>query len=59
MGLKALAQRNKGKMSNCEIARLFEVTEGTVRYHLKREKQKTVDKRKDKPMKASPLLSLL
>lgn len=59
MGLKALAQRNKGKMSNCEIAKLFEVTEGTVRYHLKREKQKAVDKRKDKPMKASPFSHII
>ncbi|MCD6133727.1 MAG: IS21 family transposase [Deltaproteobacteria bacterium] len=53
MGLKALKKKNKGKLSNCEIARLFKVTEGTIRYHLRREKENAVDKRKDKPMKAT------
>jgi len=52
MGLKAVARRNGRKVTNCEVARLFRVTERTVRYHLKREKEGAVDKRKDKPMKA-------
>lgn len=39
MGLKAVAKNNEAKMGNSEIARLFGVTEGTVRYDLKREAQ--------------------
>ena len=59
MGLKALKKKNKGKLSNCEIARLFKVTEGTIRYHLRREKENAVDKRKDKPMKATPCVHII
>jgi len=59
MGLKAVAKKNKSNVSNSEIARLFEVTEGTVRYHLKREKEGTIDKRKNKPMKAGPYIYII
>lgn len=59
MGLKAVVRRNGGKVTNCEVARLFRVTEGAVRYHLKREKERAVDKRKDKPMKANPYAHII
>jgi len=50
-------KKNKGKLSNCEIARLFKVTESTIRYHLRREKENAVDKRKDKTDENYPLRS--
>ena len=57
VGLKALKKKNEGKMSKSTLARLFHVSEGTVRYHLEREKEGASDKRKDKPMKVRPLRS--
>ena len=59
VGLKAVAKKNEGRMSRCEIARLFGVTEGTVRYHLKREKEGAVDRRKEKFMKATPYAHII
>jgi len=57
--LKGLMKKNEGKMSKSALARLFHVTEGTVRYHLKREKKEASDKRKDKPMKADPYAHII
>jgi len=59
VGLKAVAKKNEGKMSKCAIASLFGVTEGTVRYHLIRDKEGAVDRRKDKPMKAIPYAHII
>lgn len=59
VGLKALKKKNEGKMSKSALARLFHVSEGTVRYHLKREKEGASDKRKDKPMKADPYAHII
>jgi len=47
VGLKKLTEKNEGKMSKSTLAKLFPVTEGTVRYHLKREKEEAFDKRKN------------
>jgi len=58
MGLKALKKKTQENISNCVIARLFQVSEGTVRYHLKRE-QKAVDGRGNKPMKATPYAHII
>ena len=49
VGLKKLTKKNEGKTSKSTLARLFHVSEGTVRYHLKREKEGAFDKRKNKP----------
>ncbi len=59
VGLKALKKKNEGKMSKSALARLFHVSEGTVRYHLEREKEGACDKRKDKPMKADPYAHII
>ena len=37
--LKKLKKKNEDKASKSALARLFHVREGTVRYHLKREKE--------------------
>jgi len=58
-GLKAVAKKNRPNMSNSEIARVFRVTEGTVRYHLRPEREGAVDKRKDKLMKATPYAHII
>lgn len=42
MTIKELSRR---KVSNCEIARTLEVTEGTVRYHLRRQAEGATDGR--------------
>ena len=57
--LKKLKKKNEDKASKSALARLFHVRERTVRYHLKREKEGTADKRKNKPMKADPLAHIL
>jgi DNA-binding transcriptional ArsR family regulator len=59
VGLKAVAKKNEGKMSKCAIGSLFGVTEGTVRYHLRRDEEGAVDRRKDKPMKAIPYAHII
>ena len=41
--------------NNCEIARTLGVTEGTVRYHLKRREEGIEDGRKNKPFEVEPL----
>ena len=48
--LKKLKKKNEDKASKSALARLFHVRERTVRYHLKREKEGTADKRKNKPI---------
>lgn len=40
--------------NNCEIARRFGVSEGSVRYHRRREAEGRSDGRKNKPMRAEP-----
>jgi len=57
--LKKLTKKNEGKTSKSSLAKLFHVNEGTVRYHLKREKEGAFDKRKNKPMKADPLAHII
>lgn len=59
MGLRAVARRNRSNLSNSEMAKLFGVSEGTVRYHLKRERENIPDKRANKPMKASPYAHII
>jgi len=58
-GLKTVAKKNRPNMSNSEIARLFRVTEGTVRYHLRRQREGAGDQRKDKLMKATPYAHII
>lgn len=53
MGLRSLKQKHGTKLPNTTIARLFEVTEGTIRYHLRKDPQQP-DRRAGKPMKADP-----
>lgn len=48
--LRVLAERGR---SNCEIARTLGVSEGTVRYHLKRAEEGAEDGRADKPFEAA------
>lgn len=48
----------KGK-NHCEIARTLGVTEGTVRYHLRRQVEGARDRRADKPFKAEVLGGLI
>lgn len=57
--LKALREKNEGKMSKSALACLLHVSEGTVRYHLKREKEDASDRRKNKPMKADAFARII
>ena len=52
MAIKALAERGSGASS---IARTLGVTEGAVRYHLRRQAAQAVDGRGGKPHKAAVL----
>lgn len=51
MAIKALKERGS---SSSSIARTLGVTEGAVRYHLRRRASGAVDGRAGKPPKASP-----
>ena len=57
--LKALKEKNQGKMSKSALAQLLHVSEGAVRYHLKREKEDISDRRKNKPMKADAFAHII
>ncbi|MGA1871827.1 MAG: hypothetical protein ACMUJM_25165 [bacterium] len=49
----------KVKYSNCEIARSIGVTEGAIRYRIKREKSGLPDRRKNKPSVLSQFESVI
>jgi len=57
--LKALKEKNEGKMSKSALARLLRVSEGAVRYHLKKEKEDASDRRRNKPMKADAFAHII
>src|SRR5262245_18799717 len=50
--------KQKGQ-SNLEIARVLGVTEGTVRYRLRRQAAGTEDRRRNKSHKADPLADVI
>ena len=56
VALKTLKQRGQ---SNLEIARVLGVTEGAVRYRLRREASQAEDRRQNKPHKADPLADVI
>jgi hypothetical protein len=54
--VRVLAEKGQ---NHCEIARTVGVTEGTVRYHLRRAAEGAEDGRKDKPFKAEGVAAVI
>jgi len=54
--IQVLAEKGQ---NNCEIARTLGVTEGTVRYHRKRQAEGAVDGRSEQPHKAASLAGVI
>jgi transposase len=54
--IEVLAEKGQ---NHCEIARTLGVTEGAVRYHLRRRAEGATDGRKDKPFKAEELAGVI
>lgn len=54
--VRVLAEKGQ---NHCEIARTVGVTEGTVRYHLRRAGEGAEDGRKDKPFKAEAVAAVI
>ena len=56
MTIKVLAEKGQ---SHCQIARTVGVTEGTVRYHLRRQAAGAVDGRSDRPFAAEAVAGVI
>jgi transposase len=54
--IQVLAEKGQ---NHCQIARALGVTEGTVRYHLKRQAEGAEDGRKERPFKAEALAEVI